>query len=193
MDARKEHLDAKIVRLSSHLVIIEEKLASQNLSEDKARALRWRLAHLQNKIATVTWKKENLQQDQEKPDQEKPDQEAQTPDQPPTNASDENKAEASVPDEQSCHQRTRGGCGRGRGHCSGRGRAGGNWRTKHEALLSTPEGQQASAQMLQCRAELQAARRAHDQKEVQAKWEACQQAKANWREVKKAAGVHNKH
>jgi len=60
--ARQEMFDVKLERLSAKHEMLSAKLASGELTEDKVRAISWRVSHLQNKIDGMKWKKENFSQ-----------------------------------------------------------------------------------------------------------------------------------
>jgi len=77
--------------------------------------------------------------------------------------------------------------GRG-GRCAGRGRgcANGNvgrGRWCHAGESDNPENQLLFSKVQECKMELRAARQAKNEQEIQAKWDALQQAKSQWREA----------
>jgi hypothetical protein len=55
-----ERLDAKIARLTDRHATLTAKLIEDDLPEDKARGIEWRLSHLQNKIDMMKAKKQQL-------------------------------------------------------------------------------------------------------------------------------------
>jgi len=157
--ARQEIVDAKLVRLSSKQEMLSAKLASGDLTEDKARAITWRLSHLQNKIDGFKWKKEALKQKSDA---------AASPTTP--------QEEVQAPAAPTCEQTWGGGCrGRrgGRGGC--RGARGG---FDNDPLFATLQEKKQA---------LKEARQAGNREDMQEKWEALQEAKTNWREAKRAA------
>lgn len=156
--ARQEMFDVKLERLSAKHEMLSAKLASGELTEDKARAISWRVSHLQNKIDGMKWKKENFSQKSDA---------ATTP------APQEEQAPAAP----TCEKTTWGGGCRGR-----RGGRGGGCRGR-ESYEENP----LFATLLEKKIALRAAREAGNREDIQEKWEALQEAKTNWREAKRAA------
>jgi len=77
------------------------------------------------------------------------------------------------------------GKGRGRWGGNGRGRRGGcGGRRDRDSQPMSPETQQFFSRVQDCKMELRAARQAKNEQDIEAKWEALQQAKAEWRAAK---------
>jgi hypothetical protein len=174
---RLQFLDTKIARLTEKHQALKAKM--EGMPEDKARCVSWRLAHLENKIENVKWKKEHFA----KMAQCFADQSA---------CKTDLKMELETPAEQEQQQPTPcpyGWGGRGRGHCRGR------WGNPHcdngESTESPCPRQQALSNPLfvtfqERKVELKAARRSGNQEEIEAKWEAVQEAKEAWQQAKRA-------
>jgi len=90
------------------------------------------------------------------------------------------KVEAEEAPEENCWGR---GKGRGRGG-NGRGRCGRGAGRREWATNLSPEDQPLFSRVQECKKELRAARQAKNEDDIQAKWEALQQAKAEWRTAK---------
>jgi len=149
-------LDEKITRLSSKHEMLSAKLASEQLGEDRARAITWRLSHLQSKIENVKLFRDHLLSMQNQQPDANPERVINTENMP-------------VPAQTEAQQPAWGGrCGRGRG---GRGGCFG-------------ESNPLFAALQERKIEMRTARQGGDKEEIQKKWEALQEAKTNWREAK---------
>lgn len=154
-------LDEKITHLSDKHEMLSAKLASEEVGEDRARALSWRVSHLQNKIENMKWKRDHLLSMQKHMEQQ--------PDANPTPANNTENEPVCVPVEQ--QQAWVGRCGRGRG-----GRGG--------CFAREWESNPLFATLQERKTEMRTARQGGDKEEIQKKWEALQEAKNNWREAK---------
>jgi hypothetical protein len=161
-EARKAH---KISCISSRVEILETKLANNDLPAGKAKAI-------SEKVTILKQKLENLKTGKT------------TPAASPATQLEENVEETYG---RRCGRGRFGGHGRGRG-CGnrnepGNGRGGrGGWKREHEPL--SPELQPILSRVQDCKMELRAARHSKNEQDIQAKWEALQQAKAEWRAAK---------
>jgi len=158
---RAQFLDNKLARLTERHAMLKEKLVG--MPEDQERALSYRLSHLENKIENVKWKKEKFAQHL-----------AEQPLSEATEVKEETETAAPATEPVVCWE------GRGRGCRGGRGRGGHKWMCEG---ADTHPGFEA---LLTSKAELKAARQGGNKEEIQAKWEALQKAKTNWRETKQA-------
>jgi hypothetical protein len=198
---RGERIDAKIARLTDRHATLSAKMIENDLPEEKARGLEWRLSHLQNKIDTLKLRKEQLGDatavPKEELHQEAPVQETA-------------RADGATPFPEDCEEdrekpwKTRGGCRRG-----GRG---GGWRRQQEFAAgeqegeerrcgggpqafacSTPEGKAAFDKVLACKEAVMAARRDKAGKEeILKRIEELKEAKANWKDLKMALWKENR-
>jgi len=156
---RIQFFENKLARLTERHAALSAKIPE--MPEDKARALSWRLSHLEKKIETIKAKKEHFASlAAEQPLVQETDGEVK---QEPTAAPEE-------PVGWGCRGR------RGGGRCGGRGQ---KWMS--EGAETDPLFQTLQTK----RAELKAARQGGNKEEIQAKWEALQEAKVNWREAKR--------
>jgi len=158
---RIQFLDNKLARLTERHAMLSAKL--NGMPEDKARALSWRLVHLENKIENIKWKKEKFG--------------ALLVEQPPRQeeGTKVNEEIATV------DQTVFAWGGRGRGGCKG-GRGGRCQRWMAEGAETTHPLLEI---VFEKKAELKTARQGGNKEEIQAKWEALQEAKTNWRETKR--------
>jgi hypothetical protein len=194
---KTERLDAKIGRFTERHAALTAKLIENDLPEEKARAIEWRLSHLQNKIDTLKLKKQQQLGDASAAPKKEEHQEEQAP--VPETVCD---VTTSSPDEESDREpawQTRG-CGR-RG---GRGRRGGHQEFCSEEggkkrggplafACSTPEGKAAFDKVQACKEAVMAARRDKAEKEViSARIEELKLAKANWKDLKMALWKENR-
>jgi len=157
---RIQFLDNKLARLTERHAVLSAKIPE--MTEDKARAVSWRVSHLENKIENIKCKKEYFQ--------------AQAAEQPLKQGATEivNETATAAPVEHvAWGGRGRGGCRRGgRGGCQ-------RWMTEDAETNPLFEV------LLAKKAELKAARQGENKEEIQAKWEALQEAKTNWRDAKR--------
>jgi hypothetical protein len=206
-----ERLDAKIARLTDRHATLTAKLIEDDLPEEKARGIEWRLSHLQNKIDFMKARKQQLNDVNAVPQKDEGHQET-SPAPVQETARDEKNNEvvdASSSQQENYEEFPFSGRGR-RGGCRG-GRGRGSWRREqfsHETTdacegsdpserkgcgraiafaCSTPEGK-AAFELLQARKEaVQAARRDKAGKEViLQRIEELKEAKAAWKEIKMA-------
>jgi len=157
---RIQFLENKLARLTERHSALSAKLPG--MEEDKARALSWRLSHLEKKIETLKAKKEHfttLLAEQPLSEQESVTQDVK---EIPTDAPAETVGWG-------CRGRRGGRCGRGQ-----------KWMSEGAETHPLLEALQTK------KAELQAARQGGNKEEIQAKWEALQEAKVNWREAKRS-------
>jgi hypothetical protein len=166
-EARKAH---KISCISSRIEMLETKLANNDLPAGKARAFSEKVTSLQQKL-------ENLKTDK-------------TP--TPAAPVKQEPFEVRVEEEEETYGR-RGGRGRWGGN--GRGRGWGNknehgnergrgWQREQDPHNKNPELQLILSRVQDCKMELRAARQAKNEQDIQAKWDALQQVKAEWRAAK---------
>jgi len=161
--ARVQFFEGKLARLTEKHVMLSTKMAG--MPEDKARALSWRVAHLENKIENIKWKKERF--------------EAFLAEQPPKQE-EATKLEGEETAAPTAEPFAYGG--RGRGGCR-RGGRGGCQRWMNEGADTHP----LFEALIEKKAELRATRaQGGTKEEIQAKWEALQEAKTSWREAKRA-------
>jgi len=154
---RLQFLDNKLARLTERQAMLSAKIP--DMSEDKARAVSWRLAHMENKIANIKWKKEHFQAHIAEHIPLAQGEATEIADEPATAA------------EPVAAWEGRRGCGGRRG--PGRGP---RWGPE-------PEGHPLKETLILRREELKAARQGGNKEEIQAKWEALQQAKFDWKEA----------
>lgn len=155
---RIQFFETKIARLTERHTALCAKRVS--LPEDKARALSWRIAHLENKIEIIKAKKDSLQT-------EKP--------QPEVTVLGKEEPKATV--EPVVWRGRGGGCRRGgRGGCQ-------RWRGEGAEIHPL------MAVVLEKKADLKTARQGGNKEEIQAKWESLQEAKTAWREEKRTQMV----
>lgn len=173
---RIQFLDNKIVRLAEKREALKAKVAG--MPEDKARAVSWRISHLDNKIENIKWKKEHfakLAQMVEEPNEQAA----------PCCNEEFAKTTEETPAPTECPFGFKGG--RGRGGCHGRwgSQRGNKWGEQGEACPRQRAFENPLFVAVQERkAELKAARKGGNQEEIQAKWEAVQEAKENWKQAK---------
>jgi len=167
LQMRLGKLDEKITLLSSRHEMLTAKLASEQLGEDKARAITWRLSHLQNKIENVTWKRDHLLSMQNQQPDANPERAINTENEPVPAQTEDQQRPAWV------------------GHCGRRGGRGGCFAREWE---SNP----LFAALQERKTEMRTARQGGDKEEVQKKWEALQEAKNNWREAKNSWKEQNR-
>jgi hypothetical protein len=155
---RMQFLDNKLARLTERHAALSAKLPG--MPEDKARALTWRLSHMEKKIETIKAKKAMFA--------------AILAEQPPL----EQESCVAV-EEPKVHEPEVTGWG-----CRGRrgGRCGGGRKWMCEGAEADPLFQALQTK----KAELMAARQGGNKEEIQAKWEALQEAKVAWRENKRS-------
>jgi len=168
---RIQFLENKLGRLTERHSALSAKLPG--MPEDKARALSWRLSHLEKKIETLKSKKEHFTTllAETQPPLE---QVSVTPGSVNEKEKEQQELPTAAPEEP---------VGWG---CRGR-RGGGRGGARAQRRMS--EGAEAHPLLsaLQTKkAELQAARQGGNKEEIQAKWEALQEAKVNWREAKRS-------
>jgi len=198
-----ERIDAKIARLTERHAFLTAKMIESDLSEEKARGLEWRISHLQNKIDSLTMKKQKLAdvcaESKQEHQTEAPVQETVH------DATTPHPCHATTEDEgfHHCHGR-RGGRGRW-------GEGGGRWGAHHGAhhgaggchspdevhekkcgaavafACNTPEGKAAFDRFVAAKEAVMTARREKAGKEeIIAKIEELKEAKANWKDIKLA-------
>jgi hypothetical protein len=144
----------KISIVTTRIETLEGKLANQDIPAGKARALTEKVDRLKQKL-------ENLKAEK------------------PSTAAVQVKAEEAP--EENCWGRGKGrGRGNGRGRC-GRGGCGGR---REWATNLSSDDQPLFSRVQECKKELRAARQAKNEEDIQAKWEALQQAKTEWRTAK---------
>lgn len=195
-----ERFDSKIARLTERHAVLTAKLIEGDLSEERARALEWRLSHLQNKIDTWKVKKQQLSDASAVPKEDHHTTAHDDVDVPvPAPAEDANAA-TDEPQHPHCFGRGRGGrgCHRGgqrggwrkqmEGHEEHQGERHGRGCGPHIALAcSTPEGKAAFERLQAAKEAVHTARQEKAGKEaIQPKLEALKEAKAEWREIKMA-------
>jgi len=159
---RIQFLENKLARLTERHSALSAKLPG--MPEDKARALSWRLSHLEKKIETLKAKKEHFTSllAEQPPSEQEPDT-RDVKEELPTAAPAE-------PVGWGCRGRRGGGrCGRGQ-----------KWMSEGAETHPLLEALQTK------KGELQAARQGGNKEEIQAKWEALQESKVNWREAKRS-------
>jgi len=160
---RIQFLDHKLARLTERQSALSAKIPG--MPEDKARALSWRLSHLEKKIETLKSKKEHFT--------------TLLADQPPT---EQESVTGPVKEEElptaASEEPVGWGCRGRRG--GGRGGRGQRWMSEGAEAHPLLEALQTK------KAELQAARKGGNKEEIQEKWEALQEAKVNWREAKRS-------
>jgi hypothetical protein len=159
LQMRLGKLDEKITLLSSRHEMLSAKLASEQLGEDKARAITWRISHLQNKIENVTWKRDHLLSMQNQQPDANPERAINTENEPVPAQTEDQQRPAWV------------------GHCGRRGGRGGCFAREWE---SNP----LFAALQERKTEMRTARQGGNKEDIQKKWEALQEAKNNWREAK---------
>lgn len=180
---RIQFFEKKIERLSEKRDALKAKLA--DMPEDKARAVSWRISHLDNKIENMKWKKEHFTKL------------AQTVEEPNATAAETTCCKAefvndceATPAPSECPFGFKGG--RGRGGCHGRwgGQRGNCGWGEGEGQGACPRQRACDSPLFatfqERKAELKAARKEGNQEEIQAKWEAVQEAKENWKQAKRA-------
>jgi len=176
---RIQFFENKIVRLTEKRDALKAKLA--DMPEEKARAVSWRISHIDNKIENIKWKKEHFTKLAQMVEERNTAAE-------PTCCNEEfvnDRGETPAPSE--CpYQGWKGG--RGRGGCHGRwgGQRCNKW-GEGEGQVACPRQRDPLFVAVQERkVELKAARRGGNQEEIQAKWEAVQEAKETWKQAKRA-------
>jgi hypothetical protein len=202
-----ERLDVKIARLIERHATLSAKLIEQDLPEEKARGLEWRISHLQNKIDAATLKKQQLANAAS----------AVPKQQEGINNNNDPCVEGvatPTPFSDDCHEeeetgrwQTRGGGGRRGGCRRGRfsaaqegeeqgeeGRRGGRGCGGPQAFAcTTPEGKAAFEKLQACKEAVMAARRDKAGREaIMARIEELKVAKAHWREMKMALWKENR-
>jgi hypothetical protein len=165
---RAQFMDSKLARLTERHAMLTAKLPE--MPEERARALAWRISHLENKIEKITWKKESFA--------------AHLAEQPKEETPAEKVTEEPAAAEEEPSSPARGFRGRG---CR-RGGRGGSHRWMAEGAESHPQFDAVMAKKV----ELKAARQGGNKEEIQAKWEALQEAKDAWREAKRAQLIARK-
>jgi len=195
-----ERIDAKLARLTERHAMLTAKMIENDLPEEKARGLEWRVSHLQNKIDALKIKKQQLADVCAAPKQEHqteaPVQET-VHDTPATSTPEESTEDGFRP----CHgRRGRRGPACGWGEARGWGARGGCHRPDqghHERkggcgaamtfACSTPEGKAAFDRLVAAKEAVFTARREKAEKEVIiAKMEELREAKTNWKDIKLA-------
>lgn len=162
---RIQFLDSKLARLTERQAMLNAKIPG--MPEDKARAVSWRLAHLENKIANIKWKKEHFQA-----------QVAEHLPQPEVTETVQDEPAKAAEPVAAWEGR---GCGgrRGPGRCP-------RWAPE-------PNNHPLKENLILRREELKAARQGGNKEDIQAKWEALQQAKFNWKEAHHALMAERHH
>jgi len=155
---RVQFFETKLARLTERHTALCSKRAT--LPEEKARALSWRISHLENKIENIKAKKEALL----------------TEEQPQQEVTEIVKEEPGATIEPVVWG------GRGRGGCRRGGRGGGCQRWRDESAEVHP----LMADVWERKVELKTARQGGNKDEIQAKWEAVQEARTAWREEKRS-------
>jgi len=162
---RVQFMDSKLARLTERHATLSAKLPE--MPEERARALAWRISHLENKIEKIKFKKESFAAHlAEHPAKE----ESQTP------AEKVTEELAAAPEEPAYP------CWGGRGRGCRRGGRGGCQRWMGEGAETHPLFETVMAKKV----ELKTARQGGNKEEIQAKWESLQEAKDAWREAKRA-------
>jgi len=174
---RIQFFENKLVRLTEKRDALKAKVAG--MPEDRARAVSWRISHLENKIENIKWKKEHFA---------KLAQMVEEPNEVAVTCCNEEIATTTeeTPAPTECPYGFKGG--RGRGGCHGRwgGQRGNKWGEGEACPRQRAWENPLFVTVQERKAELKAARKGGNQEEIQAKWEAVQEAKDTWQQAKRA-------
>jgi len=163
-----QFIENKLARLTERHAALTAKLPE--MPEERARALAWRISHLENKIEKIQWKKESFAA--------APLAEQLPVEETPAEKVTEEPAAASEEPAPPCWGGRGRGCRRGGCHNKRMGE-GAETHPQFEAVMAK-------------KVELKTARQGGNKEEIQAKWEALQEAKDAWRAAKRAQLIARK-